>query len=494
VADMQDARKFLQQQKAKKFLEDQKKRRVSKNTRDPGNESRRPKLMGDILAGPVMRPPKVSHGLSSSAPIATSPKNVESNHLPQPPPIDSAKPMPKKPSKTTLPIDEQDETDWLKKQIAQMESVLAAETDNVADKMHHNEEHEETDSYAEELERQLQAFEMNEKKLEEEAVQRELIKAQDKAALAIQCSVRQRKAKKTYLERKESTSRRKSASVIQKRARGMLVRKHNNVMRSAASLIQKRVRGMVARTDLNRKKEAVLQIQNRARGMLARKNVSLRKEAIARSAEQRSIRLHTKTNNNRVRVQPKQRHVASRVKPKNVPVASIHPSLSQQPQRPLSDTHQKDLETVHKITVEEGRRILQDARVTRNKLQNQLASLRQRNNQLSSTIKKAEAENAAIEEERSKLIAIYKIPPPQLTARIDSAIQAATAKLKEIRHLNSIEKDKLIRARDSALSKKDRILKALEKGMSEIRYQSFQQSSLRASVQMLTDGAFDGLQ
>lgn len=327
---MQDARKFLQQQKAKKFLEDQKKRRAAKNTPGPGNESRRPKLMGDILPGPVMRPPEVSHGLSTSTPFDISPTSVESNQLPRPPPMDSAKSMPKKPLETTLSIDEQDETDWLKKQIAEVESALVAETDGVADKMHHSKDHDETDSYAEELERQLQAFEMNEKKLEEEAKQRELIKAQDKAALAIQCSVRQRKAKKIYFERQESNSRRKSASVIQKRARGMIVRKQNDAMRGAASLIQKRVRGMVARTDLNRQKEAALRIQNRARGMLARKNVSLRKNALARSAKQRSIRLHSKTNQNRVRFQPKKRHVPRKVKPKNVSAASSHPSLSKQ--------------------------------------------------------------------------------------------------------------------------------------------------------------------
>ena len=90
-------------------------------------------------------------------------------------------------------------------------------------------------------------------------------------------------------------------------------------------------------------------------------------------------------------------------------------------------------------------------------------------------------------EAMDKILSTYKQDPTKLLARLDAALVSARQILEEVRTVNDNERDQLIRMHAIAVSNKNRILKSFEKAMAEIRYQNFQQASLRAAVKNMSN-------
>jgi hypothetical protein len=319
------------------------------------------------------------------------------------------------------------------------------------------------------------------------------------AARQIQGQVRRRIAQKKY---KTARQRNEQALKIQKIARGRAQRRayrDKQQQRHAAGVkLQKLSRGRQARNRLKQQKQSAVVIQSHARKMASKRRVAQlqqeKKERQQRANRKKNAQKNQKRCGNKVEKKRSSLSVnearakarAHKTVRKAGPVIS---SVQGIPRKPANDVEKVQSRHPPKrvMSKTEANFKREQARRARTELQNQLSILRQQNNKLGSACKKVEMKNTEVVESLDKVLNTYKQDPTKLLARLDAAMVSARQKLEDVRNINDGERDRLIRMHAVAVSNKQRILKSLEKAMAEIRYQNFQQASLRAAVKNMSN-------
>jgi hypothetical protein len=514
VHKMEDARAFLQKQKARKFLEEQKrKKKKSGKERSKGMPGMpgvsgipgRPQLLGNKLGNRHMlggvkkmeaalkQPMDILTSLSLSANSDdTAPASPSAGRgetvLPMPPP-----PVPVSSADSDNGSSEVD-ADELRRQIAALEEQMMVAGVEVSDA-------EDADSREEDTSRRhaaacrIQSHTRKRLARQKYKVRRE----KHVAARQIQGQVRRRIAQKKY---KTARQRNEQALKIQKIARGRAQRRayrDKQQQRHAAGVkLQKLSRGRQARNRLKQQKQSAVVIQSHARKMASKRRVAQlqqeKKERQQRANRKKNAQKNQKRGGNKVEKKRSSLSVnearakarAHKTVRKAGPVIS---SVQGIPRKPANDVEKVQSRHPPKrvMSKTEANFKREQARRARTELQNQLSILRQQNNKLGSACKKVEMKNTEVVESLDKVLNTYKQDPTKLLARLDAAMVSARQKLEDVRNINDGERDRLIRMHAVAVSNKQRILKSLEKAMAEIRYQNFQQASLRAAVKNMSN-------
>ena len=309
-------------------------------------------------------------------------------------------------------------------------------------------------------------------------------KRRQEAVIKMQSHGRKYLARKEYLNRKRRNDK---AVMIQKHARGKLGRKKYLSVKDRnekAAIIQKYARGRQQRVRFGKRVEqkfhedrrnAASNVQRVVRGRQARLMYSKKRDASR--VIQRNIR--GKIGRNKCKRLREKQALEHRL-------AELERQKKEKADRALRA--ERDFADAEQMisTLQERKQILQK----------DFARLRLQKKKLSDVEHKLTEEKKELAEESAKLMkkvnstvaARYEVKstPVDVLSQLSSSIQLASDRLEEIRVNNNVQRQELLDMCQHANTTKERVLKAFGKAMAEIRFQQFQHNAMKAAVNNMT--------
>jgi hypothetical protein len=306
-------------------------------------------------------------------------------------------------------------------------------------------------------------------------------KRRHEAAIKLQSQGRKYMARKQYIEKKNKHDK---ACIIQRHARGKIARKQYNVNKQKydkATIIQRHARGKLQRQKYIKQKQEKFEKDRHA----AASNVQ-------RIARGRKLRKNYVEKQNASRIiqrnirgrQGRQKYQKIREK-ENLRLRLAE--LERRKKEKMNNIQQAEEDTAYAETM------LIELEKRKIELKNEYAKLRLRKKKLHDIHRKLTEEQDELDEELNKVIKKVnvnsqnkqqhlKLTPLHILQKLDDSINGAKDRLEDIRANNEVQRRELLTMHDNAMETKGRILKAFGKAMSEIRFQQFQHNALKASV------------
>ena len=309
-------------------------------------------------------------------------------------------------------------------------------------------------------------------------------KRRQEAVIKMQSHGRKYIARKEYLNRKHRNDK---AVMIQKYARGRLCRKKylsTKQQNEKAAIIQKYARGRQERLRFGKRLKKKIHEDRKTAASNVQRMVRGRQARLAYNKKQDASRLIQKNIRGKIG-----RNKCKRLREK------------QALEHRLADLERRKRDKAHRVLRAEqdfaGAELMISSLQERKQiLQKEYAKLRLQKKKFSDVEHKLTEEKKALDEESTKLMkkvnstiaARYEVKstPVDILSQLSSSIQRANDRLEEIRANNNIQRQELIDMRQHANSTKERVLKAFGKAMAEIRFQQFQHNAMKAAVNNMT--------